>query len=338
MNLNRQHLSRRHRIPIHCARCSKSFESEGLRDQHLREETCEVLPAKEWDGINDVQRKQLEGRVSWKRSREENWYIIYEILFPRAPLPASPFIAIGLSQELSALQDFIALEGPAIVDEIVRTELPATLRPQEDEVQSFLQRASQEMASALLARWEERQSSGVLNNISPSTEPVQDRAGHLSTSTQLEVLVGSDQATIQSTTSSNRSDSAHGSSIHGTQSSTTFTSPSIRESRDSLDFMSDIPHPKLSHDEKSSAKVGENVMIIGSQTSRDFSKLTETGLRDAVSSEEESLMVTGNFEHPTSQILEWESYFNQELEEIRLDYSLLEDAFPPHSDFQSLEM
>jgi len=301
-NVNRQHLARRHRIPIHCARCSKTFGSEDLRDQHLREELCEVLPAKEWDGINDVQRKQLGGRVSWKRTREENWYIIFKILFPESPLPASPFVPIGLSQELSALQDFIALEGPSIIDEIVRTELPITLRPQEDEVQSFLQRASQEMASTLLTRWEERQSYGVPNDDNTSTESVQDRARRSFTSTQLEAPVGSDQPTIQSTTLSTRSDSGHGSSILNTQPGTAFTSPLVRASHDSSDFMSDLPHPNLSND-------------------------TRSGVRDTNSGEEESLVVIGNIEHYTSQGLDdWEPYFNQELNETRFDPFLFRET------------
>jgi hypothetical protein len=33
---------------------------------------------------------QLAQRVSAKRSKEDNWYLIYEILFPGSPKPDTP--------------------------------------------------------------------------------------------------------------------------------------------------------------------------------------------------------------------------------------------------------
>ncbi len=86
----RQHLKRIHSEPIHCPRCFETFENEELRT-HLREGGCSVVEERQWEGVvTEQQRKQLEGRVSSHKTKEENWYIIYEVLFPGAPRPRSP--------------------------------------------------------------------------------------------------------------------------------------------------------------------------------------------------------------------------------------------------------
>jgi hypothetical protein len=150
----KQHLSRCHRVPIHCALCSEAFDSEEERDEHLRELTCEKLPPVQWDGVNEKQRKQLEQRVSTKVSLEENWYRIFEILFPGKPRPKSPYVGRMLSADLLALQDFFFSEGIIVVREVVDGTLPPSLQPQEDEVQAFLETAFQDAVGILLARWE----------------------------------------------------------------------------------------------------------------------------------------------------------------------------------------
>jgi hypothetical protein len=61
----------------------------GRSDQHIRDRSCETLPPRQWYGIGEVQKQQLERRVSAK-TKEENRYIIYEILFPGAPRPTGP--------------------------------------------------------------------------------------------------------------------------------------------------------------------------------------------------------------------------------------------------------
>ena len=61
-----------------------------------------------------------------------------------------------LSEELCALQDFIAREGPRILSELVSSELPHVLQPQQDEVEAFMQTIFQDAVGALLEQWEAR--------------------------------------------------------------------------------------------------------------------------------------------------------------------------------------
>ncbi|KAF2477218.1 uncharacterized protein BDR25DRAFT_339195 [Lindgomyces ingoldianus] len=148
----KQHLARKHRIPTHCPSCSLKFESELERDQHIRARSCEILPPRNWDGIDQSQKRQLEQRVSPGKTKEENWYIIYEILFPGKPRPRSPYVDAPLSDDLLALREFAAIEGPNIVSDLTRNELPESLRPNEQEIQSFLESIFQDAVALLLER------------------------------------------------------------------------------------------------------------------------------------------------------------------------------------------
>jgi hypothetical protein len=91
LNHPRQHLDRRHQIPKHCPACFKEFETEDHRVEHSRvRPSCKGLPEKTWDGVSVSQKERLKARFSPKKSPEENWYIVFEILFPGAPRPRSP--------------------------------------------------------------------------------------------------------------------------------------------------------------------------------------------------------------------------------------------------------
>ena len=76
---------------------------------HLRARTCEVLPLREWEGISEAQKRQLERRISTKKTREENWYIIYEILFPGAERPKSPCMSYELKSQFFEMSSDPAL-------------------------------------------------------------------------------------------------------------------------------------------------------------------------------------------------------------------------------------
>lgn len=93
------------------------FETEEARDCHLRKVDCKVLPPRDWEGISENQKKQLERRVSSRNTREENWFIVYEILFPDASRPKSPYVDPSFAEGLCALREFAAREGPALIRE-----------------------------------------------------------------------------------------------------------------------------------------------------------------------------------------------------------------------------
>jgi len=72
-------------------RCFETFQDVEERDLHLRMTAqCPVRERKTWDGISENQSQQLKKRVSRTNSTEENWYLVYEVLFPNSQRPKSP--------------------------------------------------------------------------------------------------------------------------------------------------------------------------------------------------------------------------------------------------------
>jgi len=58
------------------------------------------------------------------------------------------------SEEVCAPQDFIARQGPRVLSELVSSELPHALQPQQDEVEAFTQTIFQDAVGTLLEQWE----------------------------------------------------------------------------------------------------------------------------------------------------------------------------------------
>lgn len=157
-----------HRLPLYCPTCSETFKQEDLRDEHIRAATCPKKEPVKWEGITSLQRQQLGQRSSVTSTAEENWYTIFGILFPNAPLPSSPYIDITLSGELRGFREHMLTEGPRIWNYILNDRLPENLRPYLEELQSMHDSFFAEAVVKLCENWHARCSS-------VSTQPQQRR-------------------------------------------------------------------------------------------------------------------------------------------------------------------
>ena len=113
----KQHINRCHRLPVYCPLCMEVFATESLRDEHIRARSCPTKSVEPFDGVTEDQKKLLARRISSKIPEEEQWYAVFEILFPDHPRPLSPYIDQKLSEELGSFQDFMASEGLKIIRE-----------------------------------------------------------------------------------------------------------------------------------------------------------------------------------------------------------------------------
>lgn len=134
INRVKQHLNREHKLPPYCPTCNAKFPDEISRDQHLRARNCYPEQYLMPEGVTQRQHLPLSQRTSTKVSKEDHWYTIYEILFPQAPRPGSPYIDKSLWRPLSLLQDFFITEGSLMLENAVRENIPASLAPQQEEV------------------------------------------------------------------------------------------------------------------------------------------------------------------------------------------------------------
>lgn len=153
----KQHLRRRHRIPIHCAICFESFSSEDKRDVHLRARCCQAPAdgqAKTFEGVTREQQEMLERRVDKSKTKSDQWYSIYGILFPGEPFPKSPFVDSEVSTHLSAFQQFLADEGMQMVRDMAAQRMPIHLQPLQADVIAFSETLFQHAVPALVQQFE----------------------------------------------------------------------------------------------------------------------------------------------------------------------------------------
>lgn len=100
----KQHLLRRHRLPIYCPICKRDFTNEKSRDFHTRERACMEPPeGVSITGITEDQRDALGRRVNRSLSAVEQWNSIWDILYPGIPRPGSPYVANKMEEAIDTV-------------------------------------------------------------------------------------------------------------------------------------------------------------------------------------------------------------------------------------------
>ncbi|PMD16710.1 hypothetical protein NA56DRAFT_649272 [Hyaloscypha hepaticicola] len=153
----KQHLSRFHQLPIYCPRCTDTFEAEDERDEHIRASSCLVQHETiTFEGVTRAQKILLGQRVSAKMTSSDQWFTIFDILFPgHTPRPKCAFINTELSIELEAFQDLMYAEGPRLISSAIRSSgLDITaMENVEDDSTVLLQSAIQEGLQQVFQQW-----------------------------------------------------------------------------------------------------------------------------------------------------------------------------------------
>ncbi|KZL71831.1 hypothetical protein CT0861_10333 [Colletotrichum tofieldiae] len=88
----KQHLSRKHMQPHFCPSCGRTFRALEDQREHIRLRTCDngnFLPP---DGITQDQQKDLSARVDRKLQERDQWFAVWDIVFPGKPRPESPYV------------------------------------------------------------------------------------------------------------------------------------------------------------------------------------------------------------------------------------------------------
>jgi len=130
-----------------------------------------MQPQKDWDGmINDSQSKLLERRMSSKKTKEQNWYIIYDVLFPGSRRPESPYLSVEFADRLLALRAFTACELPAIIHQVVEVETSTTTLVLD--MESFAMRVFQHVFELLLERFENRVTTAAADTAQEQSRPL----------------------------------------------------------------------------------------------------------------------------------------------------------------------
>jgi hypothetical protein len=127
----KQHLVRRHRMPIYCPICKQSFSDEKSRDVHTNELACKEPPGGvSITGITEEQREALSRRVNRSLDEAGQWNSIWDILFPGRPRPGSPYVANKMEEAIDRILTCWQDQHPALIEELKTTHGDATMDSQ----------------------------------------------------------------------------------------------------------------------------------------------------------------------------------------------------------------
>ena len=118
----KQHLYRVHALPKHyCLRCYNRFQSQQHLGNHVRQRSpCGIRAEPLYqERMTEEQYKGVHRRVV-RGNPEETWFTIFEILFPRAPRPSSPYVSTNDPTSLAHFVGLFRAVGPAVIFEFMR--------------------------------------------------------------------------------------------------------------------------------------------------------------------------------------------------------------------------
>jgi hypothetical protein len=112
----KQHIRRSHYFPMYCPTCLQTFDNAEGRDDHIVARTCQTIPGYQKEGITETQKEQLRKKVPPKLDEQEQWFTVFDILFPEYhPRPLSPYVDTELAEEQLAFQDYASGFGPQVI-------------------------------------------------------------------------------------------------------------------------------------------------------------------------------------------------------------------------------
>ncbi|KAI9693667.1 MAG: hypothetical protein M1822_002938 [Bathelium mastoideum] len=144
----KEHLYRRHTLPIHCDQCWETFRSEEALAQHrTKPDPCQ--PRRR--GSNSLDGFDGEQALKLRQRSTRDWRDVYRVLFPDAPSdevpsphyeheteqtwqrPTSP-----LSSQFRRYEQFLSRELPSLVQQRVEAAIDPASSPVEDVVRTQL--------------------------------------------------------------------------------------------------------------------------------------------------------------------------------------------------------
>ena len=146
----KQHLRRCHYSPFSCTRCAAPFSSESAPHQHVFNPNglfCTPLssssPAYQLGRISSEQMVGMGRRSNSKLPEEDQWFLLWDAVFPGHPRPRSAYREGCVSEELSSFREFCARDSEEVLDgatqDVMATgEWPGFARLEGDERRSIL--------------------------------------------------------------------------------------------------------------------------------------------------------------------------------------------------------
>lgn len=112
----KQHVYRRHKQPdYYCARCFDIFKTADARDEHARSKNCDNLEAPSFEGITEAQRNRLNKSSSRGIDPQEQWFEMWDIIFPNNARPSSAWVGSHMEEMVPLLRSLWSRKNSGIV-------------------------------------------------------------------------------------------------------------------------------------------------------------------------------------------------------------------------------
>ncbi|KAH6981282.1 hypothetical protein BKA56DRAFT_56182 [Ilyonectria sp. MPI-CAGE-AT-0026] len=170
----KQHLSRKHTPHVYCKHCFVVFSDEHGNYGHA----CTHEPATHFIGVSYDQRMQLSRRSIPALSQENQWFAIWDILFPGAVRPDSAFIEPSSSLDMKLFRDYTKVHGEAMVRSQLLASSAFRSSISEAERKSILSKAISQGFHMLFDKWRSFNDKGTQPNSVKASEG-QAPEGHL---------------------------------------------------------------------------------------------------------------------------------------------------------------
>ncbi|KAK5631676.1 hypothetical protein RRF57_007390 [Xylaria bambusicola] len=186
----KQHLLRVHQRPPYCPRCYDTFSNAEERDNHIRVCQVENHPPVDLNGISDDQQMILRRRSNSKHTVEEQWYFLWETLFPNTDRPTGVYLDEVYSNEMCLLRGFMTTEGVGIFRNCLNAQAGIDWRVpanEKDDV-SFQESVCRGVLERLFEGWSDYCTGGVVDPQQPAIPALPAAGTSAKTSSQINSL------------------------------------------------------------------------------------------------------------------------------------------------------
>lgn len=148
------HLIRKHTVEFYCQKCHASnFRDTQDLDAHVMDDSCSPKQTL-LDWISHEKRNKLHKKSKRGMREVDQWFSIWDILFPGQEKPLSAYIDTGVVQRGCEYSNYSTIHGPAVIARIIESSpVWQSLNMTEEERQESLQRAIAEGFMELYEGW-----------------------------------------------------------------------------------------------------------------------------------------------------------------------------------------
>ena len=116
----KKHLWAAHRLPHFCPKCQQRFDTASACDQHIRQRRCAVQQSLDIHGISEDQVKMLAKRFDRGMSAVEQWFSVWDIVFPGTTRPKDAYLSGEIETLVCILRDYWERKGKRVISRFVK--------------------------------------------------------------------------------------------------------------------------------------------------------------------------------------------------------------------------